>query len=1047
MTRSKNFPVKVCGLVLAIAGLVCWQIAKTPDKVHAQFAGQSSHSIASAMPAASSAVSAAPAETLTFCGGAVTFNNVAPPATPPYVSTPYPSTINVTGMTGTVSNVTVTLNSLNHTFPDDIDLLLVGPTGAKTILMADVGGSTDAVNLTITLDDAAPTSLPDAGPLVSGTFKPTNPPLSPVNIFPAPAPAGPYGLALSAFNVTNPNGTWSLYAVNDQLGDVGSIAGGWCLTITTADTAPCTLTCPPDMTLANDPNQCGVAMVTYPAPTTTGVCGVVECSPPSGSFFFVGTTTVTCTSATGDTCSFNVTVNNVNCPDGDPDTVSCNATSISLQTNSVTSPYPSSIGVSGLTGTISKVTVTLNNINHTFPDDVDVLLVGPTGANAIIMSDAGGSADINNVTLVFDDAAASPLPDASLLTSGTFQPTNYAPVDTFPAPAPAPSGGSVLSVFNGTNPNGVWRLYVVDDSLNDFGSISGGWCLTITRANICAITCPSNQTQSNDPNQCGAVVNYPGPTTTSGCSVPTCLPASGAFFPVGTTTVTCTTPEGPSCSFTVTVIDTQPPTVNCPTVPPVPATQGECQAPVTYVASTTDNCPGVNPVICTPASGSQFPVGTTTVTCNATDAAGNPGSCMFTVTVVDEQDPVVTCPANKDLVSPPGGCNVTTTYTATATDNCPGVGAVTCSPASGSSFAVGTTTVTCSATDAAGNQGSCSFTVTVTDNQNPVVTCPANKSLTAGANCTASTSYTATATDNCPGVGAPACAPPSGTSFPLGTTTVTCTATDASGNQGSCSFTVTVVDTTPPVITCPANISTVDNAPGMCGALINPGTASATDNCGIASIVGTRSDSAALNALYPVGTTFITWKATDTSGNFVTCQQIIVVTNPNPVVTITGPASGSIFPVNTSVPFTSTFTDNLGDTHTAQWMFDAITAPAPVVEPTSSTPGTANLNFTFTTPGVYLVSLKITDDCGNMTTATTVNGEPAMVVIFDPEGEFVTGGGWITSPLGAYPANPTFTGKANFGFNCKYHTGESTRGEKPSSSLRASISTARATTG
>lgn len=1029
MTLSKNFPVKICGLLLAVAGLACWQVAKTPSKVHAQFGGQAKHSLAAALPVASSAVSPAPAGTQTFCGGAITFNNILPPAVPPFMSTPYPSPIAVSGMTGTVTNVIVELQNLSHTFPDDIDLLLVGPTGAKAIIMSDAGGGADAINLNITLDDSAATSLPDAGPLVSGAFKPTNPPSLVADVFPAPAPAGPYGSTLSTFNVTNPNGTWNLYAVDDSLGDVGTI-GDWCLTITTADTAPCTLTCPPDVTQANDPNQCGAAMVTYPAPTTTGVCGTVECSPPSGSFFFVGTTTVTCVSATGSQCSFNVTINNVNCPDNTPDTEFCNETSITMQTDTTVSPYPSSIGVSGLAGTISKVTVTLNNFSHTFPDDVDILLVGPTGANAVIMSDAGGSADVSNITLTFDDAAGSPLSDIGALTSGTFQPTNHAPADTFAAPAPVPSGGSALSVFNGTNPNGVWRLFVRDDQLGDAGIFAGGWCLTITRVNVCSITCPANLTVSNDPNQCGAVVNYPAPSTNGDCTTPTCSPASGSFFPVGTTSVTCTTPEGPSCSFTVTVNDTQPPTVTCPTLQPVPAAQGQCAADVTFNATATDNCPGVNSPTCTPPSGSSFPKGTTTVTCSTTDAAGNTGSCTFTVTVVDEQDPVVTCPANISLVAPAGQCAANATYTATATDNCPGVGAPTCVPASGSSFPVGTTTVTCSATDAAGNEGSCSFTVTVTDNQNPVVTCPGNQTLTAGANCSASTSYNATATDNCPGVGAPTCVPPSGTSFPLGTTTVTCTATDASDNPGSCSFTVTVVDTTPPVITCPANINTVDNAPGACGALINPGTASATDNCGVASIVGTRSDSAALNALYPVGTTIITWKATDTSGNFTTCQQIIIVSNPSPVVTITGPASGSIFPVNTSVPFTATFTDNLGDAHTAQWMFDTITASTPVVEPTSSTPGSANLNFTFTTSGVYLVSLKIVDDCGNITIANTVNGEPAMVVIFDPDGEFVTGGGWITSPVGAYVANPTFTGKANFGLNAKYHNGESTpRGE------------------
>ena len=102
-------------------------------------------------------------------------------------------------------------------------------------------------------------------------------------------------------------------------------------------------------------------------------------------------------------------------------------------------------------------------MSHTFPGDIDVLLVGPGGQNAIIMSDVGGGADVTGVTLTLDDAAASQ-PAGSPLVTGTFKPTNVGTSDAWPAPAPAPSGGSPLSVFNGTSPNGTWSLYVVDDA-------------------------------------------------------------------------------------------------------------------------------------------------------------------------------------------------------------------------------------------------------------------------------------------------------------------------------------------------------------------------------------------------------------------------------------------------------------------------------------------------------------------------------------------------------------------------------------------------------
>lgn len=143
-------------------------------------------------------------------------------------------------------------------------------------------------------------------------------------------------------------------------------------------------------------------------------------------------------------------------------------------------PYPSGINVSGLRrGTIRDVNVKLKNFKETIPEDVDVLLVGPRGQNAIVMSDVGGGAALTNgVTLTLDDQAANPLPTP--LSDGRFKPTNLGTGDTFPAPAPTPSGGSALSVFNGTNPNGTWKLYVVDDTTNaSLGQFAGGWTLEI----------------------------------------------------------------------------------------------------------------------------------------------------------------------------------------------------------------------------------------------------------------------------------------------------------------------------------------------------------------------------------------------------------------------------------------------------------------------------------------------------------------------------------------------------------------------------------------
>jgi hypothetical protein len=148
----------------------------------------------------------------------------------------------------------------------------------------------------------------------------------------------------------------------------------------------------------------------------------------------------------------------------------------------------------------------------------------------------------------------------------------------------------------------------------------------------CTITCPANVTQSNDPDQCGAVVSYPDPTASPGCGAVGCSPASGSFFPKGTTTVTCSTAgDTPfSCMFTVTVTGT----ITCP---PDQTATAQASCPIQTATAVnfpnptvSDNCPGAT-FSCSPPSGSPFPVGTTTVTCTATDTSGNTAQCTFTV--------------------------------------------------------------------------------------------------------------------------------------------------------------------------------------------------------------------------------------------------------------------------------------------------------------------------------------------------------------------------------------------------------------------------------
>jgi hypothetical protein len=140
-----------------------------------------------------------------------------------------------------------------------------------------------------------------------------------------------------------------------------------------------------------------------------------------------------------------------------------------------------------------------------------------------------------------------------------------------------------------------------------------------------------------------------------------------------------------------------------------------------------------------------------------------------------------------------------------------------------------------------------------------------------------------------------------------------------------------------------------------------------------------------------------------------------------PVVTITGPASGSVYAINTPVTFTGTF-DNADGPHTAQWNIDGNLYLGTVNESAHTVSDT----FTFAGPGVYSVQLTVTNACGNSATADSVADQPAMVVIYDPSAGFVTGGGWINSPAGAYSADLSLTGKASFAFVSKYKKGATT---------------------
>ncbi len=196
-----------------------------------------------------------------------------------------------------------------------------------------------------------------------------------------------------------------------------------------------------------------------------------------------------------------------------------NPAPITIPSSGTATPYPSTINVSGVpTGhVITKVTVTINNFNHTWPSDVGVALRGPGGQICVLFNAAiGGSGGVTGRTYTFDQAFP-PLPTTGFPPSGTYGPNNNSTTRTFAAPMPAPPYNSNLNIFNGlsgASVNGTWELFVQDFVGGDAGNINGGWSITIqtgipncSTSAPCAVSqnCRISQTflgQPTGPNTC-----------------------------------------------------------------------------------------------------------------------------------------------------------------------------------------------------------------------------------------------------------------------------------------------------------------------------------------------------------------------------------------------------------------------------------------------------------------------------------------------------------------------------------------------------------------
>ena len=399
---------------------------------------------------------------------------------------------------------------------------------------------------------------------------------------------------------------------------------------------------------------------------------------------------------------------------------------------------------------------------------------------------------------------------------------------------------------------------------------------------------PASQTvEATGPS--GAVVTYANPTATDLVDANptiTSTPPSGSTFPLGSTTVTvmATDHSGNSTSahFTIAVQDTTPPVLaNVPANLTVTAT-GPAGAVVTYPRATATDLVDANPTITsTPPSGSTFPLGSTTVTVMATDHSGNSTSAQFTINVQDTTPPVITNVPQNQTVEATGPSGAVITYASpTATDLVDPSPTITSTPPSGSTFPLGTTTVTVTATDHSGNSTSAHFTIAVQDTTPPVLAnVPASQTVEATGPSGAVVTYASpTATDLVDPNPTITSTPPSGSTFPLGSTTVTVMATDHSGNSTSAHFTIAVQDTTPPVLAnVPANLTVT--ATGPAGAVVTYPNATATD---LVDPNPTITSTPPSGSTFPLGSTTVTVMATDQSGNANSATFTVTVLAPTP---------------------------------------------------------------------------------------------------------------------------------------------------------------------
>src|SRR3989449_563975 len=753
-----------------------------------------------------------------------------------------------------------------------------------------------------------------------------------------------------------PLGTTTVHcSVSDAAGNAAT--GEFVVTV--VDTTPPIVTVPPSISVeATGPTG---AVVTFSSSASDVVDGSVagSCSPTSGSIFPLGTKVVTCTATdlAGNTgaATFEASVVDTTPP------------ALSLPTD-ITQE------ATGPSGAVVSFTVSAND-----------LVDGTVPVHCIPLSGSTFSIGTTSVSCSTTDAAGNVASGSfDVIVRDTTPPALTLPADMI-AEATGPSGASVFfapsatdlvdgSVAVSCSPASEWTFplgttVVLCTATDAHGNpAAGSFDVTVQDTTPPTLVLPGTITaEATGPS--GAAVGFSASASdlVSGPVAAPCTPTSSSMFPLGTTTVVCTATDShgntASESFTVIVVDTTPPTMIVPDDTTIEAT-GASGATATFTATAHDLVDGSLTPVCTPASGSIFGFGATTVSCQATDGHGNTASAAFTIHVVDTTPPALTIPG-AIVAEATGSGGAAISFSADATDTVDGPVAATCSPSSGSTFPLGTTLVVCTATDSHGNAGSSLFSIMVRDTTPPHVTVPGNLVGEATGPSGTSVSFLASASDLVDGSITPTCAPSSGSTFAIGVTTVTCSATDAHGNLGSATFTVGVVDTTPPRVTVPSNMVIEATGPtGAIGVFVSTATdlvdGSLAVSCAPASgstfgFGPTTVTCVATDSHSNTGSASFTIRVVDTTAPIVTAPTDIVVEAVSPagapvsftatamdivdgsVAVICAPASGSTFPLGTT-PVTCSAADSHGNVGTKSFHVTVRDTTPPVTALTIGSP-------------------------------------------------------------------------------------------------------------